>query len=144
MRIMIDDTGSIMHSKDVIFVDVRRKQTNQCVGSLLLCLQTFKVKREGKELSGPVANKPVQKTLNNWIDCPSALLKKGLNELYRCSPEKQQRSQWEKAVRQAAEPKLLLKVQFHDGSFIFRIAFQQLEQSLIYRDFDNQVITLNR
>lgn len=70
------------------------------------------------------SNKPVRKSLNNPIDCPSPPVNKGFNELYRCSPEKQQSSQWEKAVRQPAESKLLLKLQFHDGSFIFRKAFQ--------------------
>lgn len=71
------------------------------------------------------SNKPVRKTLNNSIDCPSPLRNKGFNELYRCRPEKQQSSRWEKAVRQTAESTLLLKLQFHDGSFIFRIAFEQ-------------------
>jgi len=57
----------------------------------------------------------VRKTLNNPIDCPSPLRNKGLNELYRCRPEKQQSSRWEKAVRQPAESILLKLCSFTRG-----------------------------
>lgn len=80
----------------------------------------FQRKEKEKKPFGACSNKPVRKILNKPIDCPSPLRNKGFNELYRCRPEKQQSSRWEKAVRQPAESKLLLKLQFHDGSFIFR------------------------
>jgi len=104
-------------TKDALFVDGGQKQANQCLGSQKVHWSVSKLskKKEKKKPFSVCSNKPVRKTLNNPIDCPSPLRNKGLNELYRCRPEKQQSSRWEKAVRQPAESILLKLCSFTMG-----------------------------
>lgn len=117
---MADYTGSISDPEDAhsVFVDASgNKQIN-----VLDLMKYTDLSPNFQSLSFQGLG---EKKLNNPIDCPSAIVNQAFNELHRCSPEKQQSSRWEKPVRRPAEPKLLLKLQFHDGSFIFRTAFQQ-------------------
>lgn len=130
MSIMIDwihiaDGECILRTRE-------RKQTNQWFGSRVKHLEeifpaTFEEVFQGLQLTCELTPLIISATLLN----------EAFTGIYR-----QQSIRRGKAVRQPAK---LLKLQFHDGSFIFRTPFQQksnrgalLSWSLIYRVLQQQ------